>query len=247
MSNVTSLVPVGAQIALTELIAALGTENNPAQWMIFMQAVTKHLPEVLSSGRPTKEAIQRCAIGQLGFNSWAEMIESPNGLNWNISGWKAYRRSWSIVENNEWLLNEKYSCSELNQLSINFKKSGIEFPKSPEELKNLLEIQIAQKKEKALEQTSALKENIESLSSENKNLVSETTNLKGQIQALENALNQAHQKLINQSQLMGQVHLLKDQLKTAQDLNQKLNSVLSKYQNHSRLDYLKAFLRGDLK
>ena len=131
MSNVTSLVPVGAQIALTELIAALGTENNPAQWMIFMQAVTKHLPEVLSSGRPTKEAIQRCAIGQLGFNSWAEMIESPNGLNWNISGWKAYRRSWSIVENNEWLLNEKYSCSELYQLSITFKKTGNEFSKTP--------------------------------------------------------------------------------------------------------------------
>ena len=142
MSNVTSLIPASAELALSELIAALGTENNPAQWMVFMQAVTKHLPDVLSSGRPTKEAIQRCAIGQLGFNSWAEMIESPNGLNWNISGWKAYRRSWSIVENNNWLLNENYSCSELNQLSINFKKANLEFPKSPEELKNFLEIVI---------------------------------------------------------------------------------------------------------
>lgn len=246
MSNVTSLIPASAELALSELIAALGTENNPAQWMVFMQAVTKHLPDVLSSGRPTKEAIQRCAIGQLGFNSWSEMIESPNGLNWNISGWKAYRRSWSIVENNNWLLNENYSCSELNQLSINFKKANLEFPKSPEELKNILEIQDKQKKEKALEQTSALKGNIESLINENQNLVSEISSLKGQILALENIHNQERQQLIDQSRLEGQLRLLTNQLKNAQDLNQRLNSALEKRQNRSRFDYLKAFFRGDL-
>ena len=47
------LIPASARNAHAELLAALGTEANPAQWMAFMQAVTRLLPDVLSAGRPT--------------------------------------------------------------------------------------------------------------------------------------------------------------------------------------------------
>lgn len=59
------------------LVEALGTETDAGHWMAFMQSVTRLLPDVLSAGRPTRAAIERSAIGQLGFDSWAEMVEAP--------------------------------------------------------------------------------------------------------------------------------------------------------------------------
>lgn len=63
----TKLITPAAQLARDELIAALGTEANPSQWMLFMSAVRKHLPDILSRGRPSIEAVQRSLIGQHGF------------------------------------------------------------------------------------------------------------------------------------------------------------------------------------
>jgi len=145
-NTVTLLIPESAKKAKAELIEALGTENNPAQWMVFMEAVTKHLPEILSTGRPTKEAMQKSIIGQLGFSSWSEFIEAKDGLNWNISGWKAFRRAWSVVEKYNWLKNEKFTSSEVNQLYLKYKDL---FPKTKEEYINLGEIEKANKAEKA--------------------------------------------------------------------------------------------------
>ena len=58
------LIPTAAREAHDALVAALGTENNPSQWMLFMEAVTAHLPVVLSRGRPSAAAIKHCVIGQ---------------------------------------------------------------------------------------------------------------------------------------------------------------------------------------
>lgn len=120
-------IPSAASIAHDELLAALGTENNPAQWMIFMEAVTRLLPAVLSSGRPSRETIERCAIGQLGFKSWKEMIEAPindGGLGWNISAWKSWRRAWAVIEAHPWLRNEPLTSSEVIQLSLKVKEAA---------------------------------------------------------------------------------------------------------------------------
>lgn len=120
-------IPSAASIAHDELLAALGTENNPAQWMIFMEAVTRLLPAVLSSGRPSRETIERCAIGQLGFRSWKEMIEAPindGGLGWNISAWKSWRRAWAVIEAHPWLRNEPLTSSEVIQLSLKVKEAA---------------------------------------------------------------------------------------------------------------------------
>lgn len=123
-----------------ELIAALGTEAEPSQWMAFMDTVTRLLPEVLSSGRPTKEAIQRSLIGQLGFSAWSDMIEAPidqGGLGWNFSAWKAWRRAWAVVEAHPWLRSQQMTSSEINVLAQECRRAGIEIPGSLEELEAL--------------------------------------------------------------------------------------------------------------
>ncbi len=75
--NVTQLTPQSAQVAHKELLESLGSENNPQQWMIFMDAVDKHIPEMSSKGRLSAQTIERSLIGQLGFKSWKEYVESP--------------------------------------------------------------------------------------------------------------------------------------------------------------------------
>ncbi len=138
-NHVSPLITRGARAAHTELVSALGTENNPRQWMLFMQAVTRLLPDVLSSGRPSRETINRSPIGQLGFASWQEMIEAPataNGLSWNFSAWKAWRRAWSTVEKHPWLMYTAhgYTSSEVNTMAIEAKRDGIEFPATASDL-----------------------------------------------------------------------------------------------------------------
>ena len=174
--QLTLLIPQSARDAHTQLLAALGTEANPAQWMSFMDTVTRLLPEVLSSGRPPKEVIQRCAIGQLGFTSWKAMIEAPTdhgGLGWNESGWKAWRRAWTLVQAYPWLRQEPLTSSEVNTIGLDCKRDGIRFPSSAGELEAIRQgrkeaqearkaesvqglTQRAETAEKALQEASAL-------------------------------------------------------------------------------------------
>lgn len=131
------LIPASARNVHAELLSALGTEANPSQWMEFMQTVTRLLPDVLSVGRPTAEAIKRSAIGQLGFSSWSAMIEAPTdagGLGWNVSAWKAWRRAWSVVQVHPWLLSHPVTSSEVNSLAVDVKRAGVAFPGSLQEL-----------------------------------------------------------------------------------------------------------------
>ncbi len=130
-------VPASAIDAHRQLIGALGTENTPNQWMIFMETVTRLLPDVLSSGRPSKEAIDRCAIGQLGFGGWKAMIEAPTdigGLGWNWSAWRAWRRAWTVVQAYPWLRAEQMTASEIYTISQDCKRENMSFPASIQEL-----------------------------------------------------------------------------------------------------------------
>jgi hypothetical protein len=201
--KIVFLIPESARVAKEELIQALGTENNPSQWMIFMETVTKHLPEILSTGRPTKEAIDKSIIGQLGFSSWSEFVESENGLNWNYSGWKSFRRSWSIVEKHQWLKNEKMTCSEVNNLYLKYKD---QFPKSKAEYDELLKNEKTNKAEKASKTIADLEAQIVKL---NNGLSMEL----GKNQALSFQLGEAQKTIL---QLQDQANELRHQLKTAQ-------------------------------
>jgi hypothetical protein len=124
-------VPEGARQVLSELTQALGTENVPNQWGVFMKEVTRLLPDVLSPGRPTAQAIRDSVIGQLGHKGWRQMLEaSPDqhglGLRW--STWKQWRRAWSVVEQNPWLLDHPLAAAQVNRLAEQVRKAGGAFP-----------------------------------------------------------------------------------------------------------------------
>lgn len=134
------IMPTPAQ-ARAELLETLGTENG-ASWAEFMQTVTRLLPDVLSAGRPSAEAIRGSLIGELGFTRWADMVEAPidaGGLGWNISAWKAWRRAWAVVQEHPWLLGAGLSSSEINTLAQECKRDGLSFPQSAEALEALRE------------------------------------------------------------------------------------------------------------
>lgn len=145
------LVPRAAREAHAELLAALGTESNPAQWMDFMTTVTKLLPDILSPGRPSADSIARSVVGQLGFKSWQAMIEAPadsQGLAWNFSAWKAWRRAWTVVQANPWLRDQALTSSEINTLANDLKRLEKPFPSSFEALQEILQAKAAATEQK---------------------------------------------------------------------------------------------------
>jgi hypothetical protein len=155
------LVPRAAREAHAELLAALGTESNPAQWMSFMATVTKLLPDILSPGRPSADSIARSVIGQLGFKSWQAMIEAPadsQGLAWNFSAWKAWRRAWTVVQANPWLRDQALTSSEINTLANDLKRLEKPFPSSFEALQEILRAKAAATEQKRSETLTAAQE-----------------------------------------------------------------------------------------
>lgn len=141
------ITPETAEKARTELLSALHVADNPAAWMDFMESVTRLLPDILSPGRPSTDAIKRSPIGQLGFRSWQAMIEAPadaHGLAWNFSQWKAWRRAWATVQANPWLRSQSLSSSEVNTLANEFKP----FPESLEAIQALRQAKVATTEQK---------------------------------------------------------------------------------------------------
>jgi hypothetical protein len=151
------ITPETAEQARTELLSALAVADNPAAWMIFMDAVTRLMPDVLSSGRPSTDAINSSPIGQLGFKSWQSMIEAPtdaHGLAWNFHMWKAWRRAWATVLANPWLRAQPFTYSEITTIFNEFKP----FPSSLEELQALRQAKVTTTEQKRADTlTEALK------------------------------------------------------------------------------------------
>ena len=157
------ITPETAEKARTELLSALHVADNPAAWMDFMESVTRLLPDILSPGRPSTDAIKRSPIGQLGFRSWQAMIEAPadaHGLAWNFSQWKAWRRAWATVQANPWLRSQSLSSSEVNTLANEFKP----FPESLEALQALRQAKATDTEQK---RTDGLKEALRALAEVN--------------------------------------------------------------------------------
>lgn len=196
------IAPETAEQARTELLSALAVADNPAAWMIFMEAVTRLMPDVLSSGRPSTDAINSSPIGQLGFKSWQSMIEAPtdaHGLAWNFHMWKAWRRAWATVLANPWLRAQPFTYSEITTIFNEFKP----FPSSLEELQALRQAKVTTTEQKRADtlaevqralieaggRLKVLEEQLHQEREANTQLSSEAGRLRGKVEQLQAQIN----------------------------------------------------------
>lgn len=165
MTIITNIHKAEAQKKQQELVEALGTENKPNQWMVFMETVEKHLPLMMNAGRPTKDEIDNCIIGQLGFTSWREMIESPTsegGLDWSYNSWKAWLKAWNVVKEATYLRNEQLTASAVNKL----KKELGDVPDNEDSYQEAVLALQKEKEEEAANAVPALKQRVKELEHE---------------------------------------------------------------------------------
>jgi len=254
--QISWLTPREAQEARAELLEALGTENNPAQWMAFMEAVTKRLPDVLSSGRPSAEAIKQSVIGQLGFSSWRSMIEAPTsdgGLGWNWSAWVAWRRGWKVVQTWPYLLEMPITAAEVNRIHQQTKDTADGFPSSPQALQAWKEEQREAQKEQRRESLEDLKKQVQELETKLRDTTRalemanvKADNLENQARATDAVLSERNQDI---GKLQAKYEHLETELKElekkarqdAQALS-KTQKTLKRYQSMSRWSHFKAAL-----
>ncbi|MFT6691248.1 MAG: hypothetical protein ACJAXH_001773 [Colwellia sp.] len=115
-----------------ELLVALGSENNPQQWLEFMSVMRKHLPFLIGGTKPTKAHYEGSIIGALGFKSWADMVSSPvedSGLNWSINTWNKWSQAYNVVLANPYLKDTELTYVQILKLKTTFKDdfpTGIE-------------------------------------------------------------------------------------------------------------------------
>lgn len=235
-TSFTQLIPATARQAHSDLVEALGSETNPAQWMDFMETVTRLLPDVLSVGRPSKDAIQRCAIGQLGFSSWAEMIEAPvaeGGLGWNFSTWKAWRRAWSVVEAQPMFRRCGRTANELNTFAANCKKFGFPLPSTLEEFADQVEKmrEAVRKKEAEAQSLEQVREMMESYKLAGEHAAEQLRECRRTIEAQAEKLGELRAKAEARAEILGNLESQVQQL-TAERVrlladNDKLKAALS--------------------
>lgn len=128
--------------ARADLLTALSAAKEPAaQWISFMELVHSLAPEVFSVGRPSKKDIERSFIGEAGFKSWREMIETPvdqGGLGWSWSTWVQWSRAWRTLEDQPVLNRAALTPAQVNRLAERVRKGDAEWPERPEDAKSLL-------------------------------------------------------------------------------------------------------------
>lgn len=166
MSHVTHIRSDEARRVHAELVAALGTETVPHQWMTFMRTVREQLPAVLSKGRPTKAAIDASPIGALGFSSWRAMCEAPvdnRGLGLPWSTWRQWSRAWTVVQQHPGLQGAPLTAAEVNRLATEAKASGEPMPADMASVEAFQARQTARKHAAREETQAALKSRLEAL------------------------------------------------------------------------------------
>lgn len=266
VQQISWLTPREAQEARAELLEALGTENNPAQWMQFMETVTKRLPDVLSSGRPSAEAIKHSVIGQLGFSSWRAMIEAPTaegGLAWNWSAWVAWRRAWKIVQTWPYLRDLPLTAAQVNRVHQASKDSSEGFPANASTLEAWESQQKEQRKERHTVSVETLKAQVQGLETKLKNanhdfLIAEAkaSNLEYQAEFTSEVIaktNKDYGKLkeqndrLNQDRKTLESRLKEVEKKSQQDAKtiEKAQKIVKQYQSMTRWDHFKAWLGLD--
>lgn len=94
----------------------LGAESG-SSWVAFMDYVGTELAQVLRRGKPRKQDIEESIIGNAGFTSWSEMIETPTaqgGLGWNLAAWDSWKRAYSVVQQYPYLRDLELTASAIN-------------------------------------------------------------------------------------------------------------------------------------
>lgn len=137
-----------AQDIRNRLLRAEGQDKEPNQWSIFILLVIEILPTLIQKGRPSLKTIQGCFIGQLGFNSWNDMLVAPkedNGLGLTKSRWEEWKRAWSAISEYPDLHHAPITAAEVNRIKRDCKTYGFEFPENLEQFRQV-ENEIKQKK-----------------------------------------------------------------------------------------------------
>lgn len=188
-----------------ELVSALGTENNPSQWIVFMDAAHRLLPFLFDSGRPTKSQIENSLIGKLGFSSWSQMIEADSesgGLSWSVNTWKQWSKAYKVIQANDFMREMDITASKTMAIAKEFKDK--EFPTSIDDMKTA-QLEMKLEKEKAE--------------------LDKTANLKTRISELETALATGEREL----------SLLRQQLELSQEQYRQFVTTLDKKSNEYKL------------
>lgn len=166
MQRITHIRSDEARRVHAALVAALGTETNPAQWMTFMRTVREHLPDVLSRGRPSKAAIESSPIGALGFSSWRAMCEAPvedGGLGLPWSQWRQWSRAWAVVQQHPALNGAPLTAAQVNRLYAEAQSADEPMPGDMAAIE-AFQARQAERKQAAREETqTALKQRVEAL------------------------------------------------------------------------------------
>lgn len=166
MQRITHIRSDEARRVHAALVAALGTETNPAQWMVFMGTVRQHLPDVLSRGRPSKAAIESSPIGALGFTSWRAMCEAPvedGGLGLPWSQWRQWSRAWAVVQQHPALNGAPLTAAQVNRLHAESASADEPMPADMAAVETFQERQAERKAAARAETQAAMKEQLEAL------------------------------------------------------------------------------------
>jgi hypothetical protein len=206
----------------TNLINLLANEIDHSLWVSFVETAIKHLPQLddKSGGRIPISIIENSFVGELGFTSWGEYLQTDTkkgGLGWTLTGWKRYKESYNLVCENSWLKELNLSVEQIRGLKKEYKKDWpidandhaikrAEKSKSKEQAKVLA-------KEKAKEDKALLLEQIKQLS---------------KFDEVKKDLADAKQKLVYQAKLYQQIGEQKQEIKSMNEVHEKEIKALNK-------------------
>lgn len=246
MQSVTHIRSDEARRVHAALVASLGTETNPAQWMIFMRTVREQLPAVLSQGRPSKAAIDASPIGALGFDTWRSMCEAPvekKGLGLPWSTWRQWSRAWSVVQQHPGLEQAPLTAAEVNRLATEAKAVNEPMPANKAAVEAFKKRQDERKAIARAETHTALKSRLEALQADLEVAKKEAAQTSGVITELRRQLVQVEQQLADEKKARNEVQWQMVQLEAQNtrlsEQNQELEGALREYQDRSLLQRLR--------
>lgn len=246
MQPVTHIRSDEARRVHASLVAALGTETVPNQWMLFMAAVREQLPAVLSRGRPSKKDIETSPIGALGFSTWRDMCEAPvdeGGLNLPWSTWRQWSRAWAIVQQHPNLEGVSLTAAEINRLATEAKATDEPMPTDKAAVEAFRKRQNERKAIARAETHTALKSRLDALQNDLETAKKEASQTSGVITELRRQLSQLEKQLADEKKARNEAQWTMVQLEThnqqLQERNQALEADLLMYQDRGFLQRLR--------
>ena len=241
----------------TKLLTALGSENEPGQWFVFVKTVKEILPFV-SVGRPSYELVEPSVIGRKGFASWKVMVAAPKedgGFNTPYNTWKKWSEAAEFIFKHPYLEQLRLKQGGIKRLRDKFNAADIEFPTSIDELEDA-ERQHAEylAQSKAID-IKALKDNIVALEQQ-------LLAANAKVQVFENQTNDASEKQLTivrenvalsakLEELVRQSQVVAEQQLEVQRENEKLSAQLKESMQENkhlktmgRLSHLAKFFTG---